>query len=98
MSSSSIVWRIAEAKQRFSEVVQAALSEPQQIYNRSKLVAFVVDAELFQEFLAWKAQRNRRTLSIAFEELRTLCETEDYVLEMPERCDRENPFLTGDFD
>ncbi|MEM8505790.1 MAG: hypothetical protein AAF716_21885 [Cyanobacteria bacterium P01_D01_bin.1] len=40
-------WRIAQAKQRFSELMQAASTKPQLIYKRNQLIAFVVEADLF---------------------------------------------------
>ncbi|HEX2224603.1 MAG TPA: prevent-host-death protein [Thermoanaerobaculia bacterium] len=85
-------WRIAEAKQRFSELVQKAQVEPQWIYNRDKLVAAMVPAETLKEYLSWRQQREERTLGEAFEELRRICEEEDYTLEIPPRQDRPNPF------
>lgn len=41
-------WNIAQAKQRFSEIVRRAAEGPQLIYNRKRLVAAVIDAELHQ--------------------------------------------------
>lgn len=46
-------WKIDEAQQKFSELIGAAVEEPQLIFNQDKLVAAVVEAELFQDFLAW---------------------------------------------
>jgi prevent-host-death family protein len=37
-------WKVAEAKQRFSELLREAVTEPQLIHNRSRLVAVVVGA------------------------------------------------------
>jgi prevent-host-death family protein len=61
-------WKIAEAKQRFSELIHAVTKEPQLIYNRNELVAVVV------------------------KELRQIVVEEDYILEVPSRQDRLNPF------
>lgn len=85
-------WKVAEAKQKFSELVKAAGDEPQWIYNREKLVAAMVPAVILKEFLDWRQRREKRTLGDAFAELRHLCEEEDYVLELPPRRDRPNPF------
>jgi prevent-host-death family protein len=85
-------WKIAEAKQKFSELVKAAEDEPQWIYNRDKLVAAVVPAENLREFLDWRRQKQERTLGDAFEELRRICNEEDYALEIPPRQERPNPF------
>ena len=85
-------WKIAEAKQKFSELVKAAENEPQWIYNRDKLVVAMVPAETLKEFLGWRRQREERSLAEAFEELRRICEEEDYTLEIPRRQERSNPF------
>jgi antitoxin (DNA-binding transcriptional repressor) of toxin-antitoxin stability system len=85
-------WKIAAAKQSFSELVKAAEDEPQWIYNRDKLVAAVVPAETLKEFLEWRRQNEGRTLGEAFAELRRICEEEDYTLEIPPRQERPNPF------
>ena len=85
-------WKIAEAKQNFSELVKAAEREPQWIYNRDKLVAAMVPAKALKEFLGWRRRKEERTLAEAFEELRRICAEEDYTLEIPPRQERPNPF------
>lgn len=85
-------WRIAQAKQRFSEMINAATKEPQMIYNRERLVAAVIEAETFQEFLAWRDLKEKTSLADAFRELHQLMAEEDYTLEVPSRKDRPNPF------
>jgi prevent-host-death family protein len=85
-------WKVAEAKQRFSEVVRAAEEEPQMIYNRGRLVAAVVPAEELQEFLAWREGREHSSLGDAFAALRKICAEEGYTFEIPSRKDRPNPF------
>jgi prevent-host-death family protein len=85
-------WKIAEAKQKFSELVKAAEDEPQWIYNRDKLVAAVVPATTLKEFMGWHHQKQERTLGEAFAELRRICEEEDFTLEIPPRQERPNPF------
>lgn len=85
-------WKIAEAKQKFSELVKAAEDEPQWIYNRDKLVVAMVPAETLREFLSWRHQRQERTVGEAVEELRRICEEEDYTLNIPPRQERPNPF------
>lgn len=85
-------WKIAEAKQKFSELVKAAEDEPQWIYNRDRLVAAMVPAEDLKEFLDWRYQKEGQTLAGAFEELRRICQEEGYTLEIPPRQERPNPF------
>ena len=83
-------WKIEEAQQKFSELMTAAVSEPQLIYNHDKLVAAVVEAELFQDFLAWQQQQRKPSLADAFTRLRQLCAEENYT---PERGDRSDFFI-----
>ncbi|HYO16167.1 MAG TPA: type II toxin-antitoxin system Phd/YefM family antitoxin [Thermoanaerobaculia bacterium] len=85
-------WNIADAKQKFSELIQAAENEPQWIYNRDRLVAAVVPAEALQEFLAWRGERESPSLGEAFDELRRICQEEGYTFEIPPRQERPNPF------
>jgi hypothetical protein len=86
-------WKIEEAQQKLSELIKAAVSEPQLIYNQDKLVAAIVEAELFQDFLAWQQQQRQPFLAASFTQLRQLCAEENYTLEIPSREDRLNPFI-----
>lgn len=74
-------WKIEEAEQKFSEILSAAVSEPKLIYNHDKLV----EAELFQYFLAWQKQQCQPSLADTFPQLRQLCVEENYTLEIPTR-------------
>lgn len=85
-------WKIEQAQQNFSELMSAAVEEPQLIYNQDKLIAAVIEAETFQEFLAWQ-QQNKPSLADAFVQLRQLCEDENYTLEVSPRQDRFNLFV-----
>jgi prevent-host-death family protein len=86
-------WTIAEAKQRFSDVVRRAAREPQLIVRREQPVAAVIGPDELDAFLAWRASRTARPLAEALAELGRICEEEDYALELPERADRPNPLL-----
>ncbi|WP_228059434.1 hypothetical protein [Plectonema radiosum] len=55
-------------------------------------MAAIVNPELFQEFLSWRQQTTKTSLSQAFKELQQLCAQENYSLEIPARSDRDNPF------
>jgi len=85
-------WNVAQAKQRLAELIRAAAAEPQRIFNRSRMVAAVVGAEAFEEFLAWKDQRHDRSIGEDLAELRALCAAEGYELPVVERRDRPNSF------
>lgn len=85
-------WKVADAKQKFSDVVRQANQEPQLIYNRERLVAAVVNPGTLQVFLSWHERESRRSLADTFEDLRRLVAEEDYSLEIPVRRDRPNTF------
>ena len=85
-------WKIAQAKQRFSEVVRRAATEPQLIHNRDHLVASVLGPEDTAEFLAWQ-KRRRASVASALTEARAICAEEGYALETEPRADRPNPLL-----
>lgn len=87
-----MTWKIEDAQQRFGELIQAVEQEPQLIYQQNQLVAVVVEAQTYQQFLQWQQQQAQRSLSQAFAELRQICEEEDYTLDIPGRRDRSNPF------
>lgn len=87
-----MVWRVAEAKQRLSEVLRNAAEEPQTIDSRSRPVAVVVAGETFEEFKAWQAERNARTVGSAFAELRSLAAVSGYVFAAPTRKDGRTSF------
>lgn len=85
-------WSIAEAKQKFSAVLRAVTTEPQQILDHGQVVAAVVDAPTFKAFQAWRRQQETTSLAEAFTELRQICAEEHYSLAIPIRRDRDNAF------
>lgn len=89
-------WNIAQAKQRFSEVVKQAAVEPQLIYNRSTPVAAVIAAEDLADYQHWKAEKAQPT-SVAdeFAKLRQILREEGIEdgLDIPPRVDRPNAFM-----
>ena len=84
------IWRIAEAKQQFSEVVRRSGDVPQKIYRRDRLVAAVVSPDALAAIEAVRRQQSPRTLADAFSSIRSACLEERYELELPERRDRES--------
>ena len=85
-------WKVAEAKQKFSQILRTAQTAPQLIFNRDRLVAAVVDAETFGAFEMWQKSQQARSLADAFAELRAICAEERYSLETSPRADRPNAF------
>ncbi|MEH2010167.1 hypothetical protein [Nostoc sp.] len=47
---------------------------------------------MFEESLMWRKQREKISLADVFKELRQIAAEEDYILEVPSRQDRPNPF------
>jgi prevent-host-death family protein len=85
-------WKIGQAKQRFSEVVRRAATEPQLICNRERVVAAVIDAGAAERLQAMRARASQRSIADAFEEFRELVKRERYVLKTPSRRSRRNAF------
>lgn len=87
-----MTWKSAQAKQNLSRLIRAASSEPQQIYNRNRLVAAVISGETLARFEAWQREQvSHRPLSEAFAELRALCAEKDYEFPEVRRADRPSP-------
>jgi prevent-host-death family protein len=86
-------WSIAQAKQRFSELVRQAAEAPQLIYNRERLVAAVIDAKEYRAFKDWSEQTAARDLAGELAELREIMREEGYELELPPRSTRSSGFL-----
>jgi prevent-host-death family protein len=88
-------WNIGQAKQRFSEVVRRAATEPQLICNRNRVVAAVVDAESAERLQVLRRSRSRKSIAAAFEGLRDLTRRQGYRLKTPARTTRRNAFADG---
>lgn len=56
-----MAWNIADAKQRFSEVVRLSVEEPQPVFNRSRPVAVVISAAEYSAFETWRSARQTPT-------------------------------------
>ena len=88
-------WKIGQAKQRFSEVVRRAATEPQLICNRDRVVAAVIDADSAERLQAIRVGASRRSIAEAFNEFRELVKREHYVLRTPSRKSRRNAFANA---
>lgn len=86
-------WTVAEARQKFSELLRLAAREPQPIYNRSQPVAAVVDMATYEEFVAWRSRASAPSIGEAFADLRRLLAEEDGTFHATARRDRDNAFL-----
>jgi prevent-host-death family protein len=89
---STIRWNIGQAKQRFSEVVRRAATEPQLICNRNRVVAAVIDAESADRLRALRARDSERSIAEAFDEFRQLVKRQRYRLKTPPRRNRRDAF------
>lgn len=87
-----MTWKVASAKQQFSEVLRRAAEAPQAIHNRDRLVATVIGPEDSRLFLEWRRQL-RAPMSELLREARRIATEEGYSLKVPQRVDRPNAFL-----
>lgn len=83
-------WSVVRARRQFSELISSSEEAPQPIYNRGRLVAAVVNADVFTEFERWRQAQKR--LGDAFRELRRIEAEQHYELAVPARTDRTNRF------
>lgn len=90
------VWRVGQAKQRFSEVLRQSTRTPQRIFHRDRFVAAVIAADLFEEFERWLDLRQRQTLGERFSEVREICREDGYRLETGTRQDRAGWISDGE--
>lgn len=87
-------WKIGQAKQRFSELVRRAATEPQLICNRDRVVAAVIDADSAAKLEGVLERVRQRSVAHAFEDFRTLAKRERYALKTPRRKNRPPSSLT----
>ena len=88
-----MAWKVAEAKQKLSEVLRLAANEPQEIANRDRVVALVLGERDMQDFRKWQKASREASLADTLAEVRRLCAEEDYVLPHEPRSDRDNTVL-----
>jgi PHD/YefM family antitoxin component YafN of YafNO toxin-antitoxin module len=77
-------WTVAEARDKFADLLQNANKEPQSIFNCNRFVAAVIDAETFEAFEVWQKER-RQGVANALDELGDICREDDYRLEFPKQ-------------
>jgi hypothetical protein len=82
-----MIWKVKEAQDKFQELIGAADTEPQPIYNQDRMVAVAIEPATFQKFLDWQHSQSSVSLSETLASLRQICEEEDYTLEIPARSD-----------
>ena len=85
-------WSVAEAKQRLSAVLRAAMNGPQLIFSRSRLVGAVVDPTTLAAFQSWKEEGALAPLADAFDDLRRIAAEEDWSLDVGRRSNRDDSF------
>jgi antitoxin (DNA-binding transcriptional repressor) of toxin-antitoxin stability system len=87
-----MVWKVAEAKQKFSEVLRRAAAAPQIVQNRDRVVGAILGAEDARAFLDFRG-RKRAPLREVLREAAQICEEEGEDFTVPQRVDRSNPIL-----
>jgi prevent-host-death family protein len=93
----TVKWTVAEARDKFADLLKNTHKEPQSIFNRNRFVAAVIDAETFEAFEVWQKER-RQSVANTLDELSTICQEDGYRLETPLRKNRATPFDPTSFD
>ncbi len=83
-------WTITDAQNHFGKLLQEAKHAPQSIYKHDHVIAAVLDAETFEAFQAWQ-RAQQHAIGEALQDIQTICEEENYVLDTRERRNRANP-------
>ena len=87
-------WKIAQAKQSFSQLVRSAGQEPQLIYNRDRLVAAVIAPEDLRDLQEYRDREHpKQTLAAATARVREVVLEDGEELEISPRTSRPNAFL-----
>src|SRR5262245_19376543 len=82
-------WSVAKAREQFSDLLRQTAIEPQEIYNRNRLVAAVIGPDSFQELSDSMKSKTQKTLKESLAELRKVMAEEGYKLEIPPRKNRK---------
>jgi hypothetical protein len=88
-----VQWKVAQAKQRLSEVLRQAAREPQEILNREELVAVVLGTKDLKAFREWQREQGSQSLAEALKVAQRISAEDGYELQLPPRQDRENALL-----
>jgi hypothetical protein len=81
-------WKVAQAKQRLSEVIRMAEKEPQILQNRDRVVGAVIASEDVAPYLAWRQSHRERSVADLLAEASRICADTKYVFEVPPRATR----------
>jgi hypothetical protein len=85
-------WSVVKAREHFSDLLRKAAVEPQEIYNRDRLVAAVLGPDSFRELSEVLERTARRTLGESCAEMRKVMKEESTKLEIPPRRSRKDDF------
>ena len=73
-------------------MIRAAEAAPQLIFSHSRLVGVVISPASLEALAVSESQADPPSLATTFQELRTICDAEGYVLQFAERVDRADTF------
>jgi prevent-host-death family protein len=82
------MWKLSDAKARFSEAVSACAESPQLLCNRGKPVAALIDIESFRAYRRFEEQAQCPSMASLLAELDVLNEEEGDFGEAPQRVNR----------
>jgi hypothetical protein len=81
-------WKVARAKQSFSDVLRKAVQEPQIIRNRERIVGAVIGEADVASFLRWRADHGKPALIEALRVAQKIAADEGGELVVPARKNR----------
>ena len=80
-------WQATNAKQKFSQIIDAVREEPQLVIRRGEPVGVIIS---YQDYLNSKSFHEKKSLANWLTELKTINETEEEMAEI-KRYDRGQP-------
>jgi len=95
-------WQLNDAQDRFIELLQSCVQEPQIVCDQENPIAVIVDIALFKELMELMSSSNevkdrkrqhRPTISELLDELSEIQTHEPVDIEIPTRQDRPNPIF-----
>lgn len=86
-------WKIAQAKARFSEVLNLSQTEPQVICHRSKEIGVIIPFRYYQKMLDANKEQEKPSMKSLLAELKEINKNSTVRLSFPKRKNRRVSIL-----
>lgn len=83
-------WKINEAKNHFSEILNACYQEPQFVYEKNDPVAVIVNIQLFKVLIGQGQRKTGPSMRQLLDEIQTIIQNDSFEITVPKRSDRFN--------